>query len=65
MSKEAETGQGGQWVGMERVEKMSEEGEEGEVAAKLTPHREPSNTNQMAALLPQRRDRPGVPPASP
>lgn len=52
-------------MGMERAERMSEEGKEEEEAAKLTPYREPSNTNQMAALLPLRRDRLGAPPAFP
>ena len=68
-SEEAETGQEGQWVGMERVERTSEEegeeAEEAEEAAKLTPRREPSNTNPTAARLPQRRGRPAAPPASP
>lgn len=52
-------------MGMVRVARMSEKGEEGEGAVKLTPHREPSNTNQMAALLPLHRDRLEAPPVSP
>lgn len=52
-------------MGMERAERMSEQGEEGEEAVKLTPHREPSNTSPTAAPLPPRRDRRAAPRASP